>query len=85
MNTLQVFSIFDSKAMAYLQPFFMPNAATASREFESACNDPNTAFFKHPGDYELFHIGEWDQYAGKLVSLDHQMSLGLATQYRKDR
>ncbi len=80
--TCKVFSIFDSKADAFLQPFFSPTAATALRGFEKACQDETTDFHRFAGDYTLFEIGEWDQSEGTWVAhVNGKINLGLALQF----
>ncbi|QCQ84653.1 nonstructural protein [Blackfly microvirus SF02] len=54
---LEMFAVFDSKAAAFLPPFFMANGAVAVRSFQEVCNDPNTQFYKHPEDYTLYSLG----------------------------
>lgn len=56
----EIFSIYDSKSEAYLQPFFIQNKATAVRAISNCVNDPDHAFSKHPSDYHLFHLGSFD-------------------------
>lgn len=81
---LQIFSVHDQKAGAFLQPFFSLNVGTAQRSFETAVNDPATQFSRNPGDYTLFHIGEYEQDDASLTSLQTPENLGLALQFIKD-
>lgn len=81
MFTCKVFSIYDCKADAFLQPFFSPTAATALRGFEKAAQDEATDFHRFAGDYTLFEIGEWDQSKGTWVAHDAKVNLGLALQF----
>lgn len=53
----KIFTIYDSKAHAYLPPFFLPEAGMAVRVFSDCVNDKSHQFSKHPGDYTLFQIG----------------------------
>lgn len=78
---LKVFSVFDSKAGAFLQPFFSVNVATACREFSSAAQSEAHAFHRHSGDFELFLLGEWDQYEGVIKMYETKQSLGLASMF----
>lgn len=66
---LQVFSVFDSKVGAFATPFFVPTRGAAVRSFMDACRDETLPFKKHPGDYRLFHLGEFDDNAGLLAAL----------------
>lgn len=81
MNTLSVFSVFDSKAEAFLLPFFVPNRAMALRSFTSAVQDESTDFHRYAGDYTLFELGEWDASAGEFAMHEAKINLGLASQY----
>jgi len=78
---LKVFAVFDSKACAFLQPFYSVNVATAIRDFASAVHTEGHAFARYSGDYELFLLGEWDQYEGQIKMYDTKQSLGLASMY----
>ena len=65
----KIFSIFDSKAGAYLPPFFMPESAMATRVFGDCVNSKDHQFGKHPGDYTLFEVGVWDDAVCVIVCL----------------
>ena len=61
-----VFSVFDTKAAVYGTPFFMAREQMAIRAFTDLCNDGNTMVGKHPEDFTLFHLGDFDDDAGCL-------------------
>lgn len=65
--TLLLFSVFDSKAEAFLRPFLAETKGLAARSFTDACNDPEHEMCKHAEDYTLFCVGEFDQVTGELV------------------
>lgn len=73
---LEVFSVYDSKAQAYLPPFFLPKPAMAIRIFTECVNSPEHQFGKHPADYTLFHVGSFDDTDGDIISIDPQKNLG---------
>lgn len=60
----KVFSIFDEKAEAYLNPFYLDTTGLAIRAITDCVNDPNHQFARHPADYTLFQLGEWDDTTG---------------------
>jgi len=64
---LAIFSVWDSKAAAYIQPFFASNNNVAIRMFETACRDQSHDFHRHAEDYTLFRIGSFDQEKGDLM------------------
>lgn len=57
---LQIFSVYDVKAEAFLQPFFVPSKGLAVRAFTDAANDDKHQFSQHREDFTLHHLGEFD-------------------------
>jgi len=66
---LNVFSIFDKKAKCYSNPFFMPHQGQALRAFADLVADKNSAIAKHPEDYSLNKLAEYNDVAGTFVPL----------------
>lgn len=81
---LHVFSVYDSKAKAYLQPFFCSTVAVAMRSFGAAVNDERHDFHRFAGDYTLFEVGLWYDDVGRLVELEPKVSLGVAVEFLKE-
>lgn len=81
--THKVFSIYDSKAKAWLPPFFCPNAAVAIRMFERAVNDSASDFSRFSSDYTLFEVGEWSEHDGDLLNYTAKVNLGVAVEFVK--
>lgn len=76
-----IYCIYDSKAEAYMSPWFVDKDGQALREFQDAVQNRDTPFNKHPEDYTLFKIGTYDQNTGKLSSLDTPVSMGVGIEY----
>lgn len=81
MFSFRVFSVFDSKAGAYLTPFFCVNRAVAVRSFRAAVQDEDSDFHRYAGDYTLFELGEWNSQDGVWVPLVAKENLGLASEH----
>ena len=64
---LKVFAIRDSALDAYIRPFFVPSVAMAARSFRDEVNRPESEMHRHPSDYELFELGEWDEESGQFA------------------
>lgn len=64
----KIFTIYDSKAQAYLTPFFLHQEGMAIRIFTDCVNVSNHQFGKHPEDYTLFQIGSWDDEKSKFLT-----------------
>ena len=56
----KIFTVYDSKAEAYMPPFFMQSTGQAMRVFEDTVKDEEHAFAKHPEDYTIFELGVFD-------------------------
>ncbi|QXP08438.1 MAG: nonstructural protein [Arizlama microvirus] len=62
----QVCAVRDSAMDAYLRPFFVPSTNVAVRSFTDEVNrkSDDNAVNKHPDDYELYCLGQWDENTG---------------------
>ena len=69
-NEVQVMSIRDGKAGAFLPPYYCPTVAVGLRQFTFAIQDESTDFGKWPEDYVLFHLGQFDHESGTFQLLD---------------
>lgn len=79
----QVMTVKDTKAEAYLVPFFTGSIGEALRSFGDAVADVNHPFNKHPEDYVLFHIGSYGEQTGMITPLEAPKSLGVALDFVK--
>lgn len=80
MANKKVFAVYDDKVGAYMAPFFLQSQGQAIRSFTDAAKDPNTDFCRHPGDFTLFELAEYDELTGKFTNLHAPHSLGTALQ-----
>lgn len=76
--TVQIFTVFDAAAKAFLEPFNAPTIETAIRTFRSTVCQDGHMFNKYPEDYTLYHTGTFDLTTGVLTPLSTPHSLGLA-------
>jgi len=81
---MKMFTVYDSKAEAYMQPFFAKSTGEALRSFSDTCQDKNHIFAKHPGDFTLFELGTWDEQTSDFVIYESKKSLGTAIEYATD-
>lgn len=66
---LQIIALRDIKANVYGQPMFVPNIGAAIRNFGDQVQDPNSGpLHKHPEDFELWHLGEYDDNDGSFYT-----------------
>ena len=79
---LIIFSVHDSKAAAFISPFFCPTVAVGLRSFAQAASDTDTQFCKFPGDYTLFELGTFDVNTGEISLLKAMKNHGLAVTHQ---
>lgn len=68
---LNVYAVLDAKVGVYGQPFYEATDPAAIRSFTDAVNDgsnPNNQWYKHPEDFTLYKIGEYDNNTGSISS-----------------
>lgn len=58
MNLL-LYSVYDHKVQAYMQPFFAQSKGSAMRSFIDCVNDDKHPLGKAYSDYVLFELGGW--------------------------
>lgn len=68
MRTL-AYSVYDNKALVYAVPFFATTDGSAIRSFQDLANDTNTTVGRHPGDFSLYCLGDYDDQKGVLTAL----------------
>lgn len=67
MALYQAYSVLDIKLQAFATPFFLQRNEVAVRAFRDAVMDPKHPMAAHPEDYQLFHVGVWDDAAGGFL------------------
>lgn len=77
----KVFAVYDSKACAFLQPFFSDAAGSAIRAFGDAANEDKSPISRHPGDYQLYEIGSFDNSSAMLTPVIPTRLLGCAADF----
>lgn len=77
-------SIFDSKAEIFSRPIFAHAAGALLRAFEDAVNDSKSEYARHPADYTLFIVGEFDDQSGDVKApATGKVNLGNGVQFVK--
>lgn len=61
-----IYSIYDSKAQAYLPIWLAPNDLVAQRMFGDLVEDGQSNPSKHPEDFTLFRLGSFDPDQGVI-------------------
>jgi len=69
---LNMYTIYDSAAGAYMRPFFLQSDGQAMRAFKDIATDASHEVGKHPEDYSLFRIGVFDDNNATLHPEDRE-------------
>lgn len=69
---MKIFSLFDSKAAAFMQPFFAQSAGAAQRALIDLARDSREMVARHPADFTLIEIGWFDDQTGTIGVCLHE-------------
>lgn len=63
-----IYAVKDLAVQAFGQPFFTRSKGEAIRSFQDETNSDATtsAIAKHPEDYELYYLGDYDETEGTM-------------------
>lgn len=81
----KVFCIHDSKVDAYAQPFIMRTRGEAIRGFTGELSNQKSMISKHPGDYSLMEIAEYDDQTGRYSQYDTLVCLGTGLDHQVEK
>lgn len=64
---VQLYAIFDQASGVYEKPFFSTADDLVRREFYNVATAADTPISKHPKDYSLWRLGNFNDNTGKLM------------------
>lgn len=66
---LRAYTIYDNKALIYHPPFYSSTDAQGMRHLSDLANDQQTSIGRHPADYSLYFVGEWDDQSAAFTPI----------------
>lgn len=81
--TFRMYSVFDVKAAVYSVPFSAPNDQMAVRSFGDGCQDERSPWAKHPEDYSLHLVGQFDDAAGAVSPVSPVVFVAKAADFQR--
>jgi hypothetical protein len=66
---LQIYTVHDSKAETFARPVFQNTVGEAVRAFSDECSNEHSMLNKHPEDFNLYKLGEYDQGTGLFSTI----------------
>lgn len=67
---MHIFAIRDKALGAYMQPWVAQTPGQAVRMFQDELANKEGTMNKHPDDYDLYHVGEFNQLTGQIVPFE---------------
>lgn len=75
---VELFSVFDSKVNAFMEPWHARTIEEAIRTFRFQVNRSEGNLHLFPEDYSLFHVGSFVPESGQVIPNATPVNLGLA-------
>lgn len=80
---MKVYAVYDTKTESYTMPLCFKAKGEAIRSIVDEVNNPQSNIGRHPEDYVLFELGEYDELTGVITSYPAKVSLGVAIEFKK--
>lgn len=72
MSKLIVCTVRDTAVQAFMPPFFSRHMGEAMRSFGDLVRDPQSNVSRHPTDFHLYLLGEYDDVTGIFTTSEPQ-------------
>lgn len=70
LKMLNIYTVFDKASSTHSQPYFAINDKVLIRDLKSLFYDKSVIFSRYPEDYELCHVGQFDERTGKIIGFE---------------
>lgn len=78
----QIIAVRDIKANCFrFIPLYVHHLGAAIRDFGDQCRDEKSELSKHPEDYELYHLGTWDDSTGETIPVTPHRQIAVGSNY----
>lgn len=79
---LVLVAVRDRALDTFGRPIFAHTLGQAIRSFQDEINraDPNNEMHRHPEDYDLYHLGYWDDQTGEFHNIDKPKQIAIGNQ-----
>lgn len=80
-----IVAVRDRKADAFGMPHYNVSRGSAIRNFGDEINrgDENNLFNKHPGDFDLWELGSYDDQHGKFTLHEEPVQVAIGDQLKR--
>lgn len=80
---LEMMAVYDSKARAFLPPFFVTHVDVGMRHIAHGVNKDEHPFNQNPTDYIVFHLGTFRDENAAFSIFTEPKNLGLVQQLQR--
>lgn len=78
----KIFIFKDDKSASYGMPMVQQTRGMFLRDVQEELNRGQAVFARHPQDFSIFEIGEYDPTTGKIDLYETKNCLGLVSDFR---
>lgn len=78
---MMMLSVRDVKADTFSPPFGASNLGSGLRSFQDVVQSPQSSINRHPEDYQLYELGQFDEQTGKFTIHPQPVFLANATDF----
>lgn len=84
---MNIVAVHDRAANGYSKPFYVQHLAQATRSFKDEINrdGPDNHMYRYPDDYNLYHLGYYDEDHGTFENLPHPQKIADGKQLKEQR
>lgn len=82
--TAKIYAVKDLAIEAFGNPIFVRHQGQAIRGFQDECKNPESMMNRHPGDYELYYIGEYDDTTATITPATNIERVARASDYTEN-
>lgn len=82
----QIVSVHDRAILGFGRPIFVAALGQAIRSFQDEMNRaaPDNEMERHPDDYDLFHLGSFDDATGQMYNLAAPLQIAIGKQMKRN-
>lgn len=81
----KLLAVHDRAMDAYDRPWCVPSIGAAIRAFQDSVNDTQHPMNKHPDDYDLYHVGDYNDHTGEITPVYPPQKVAIGKQMIQQR
>lgn len=78
---VKIYAVYDEKAKSYLDPVYFGHDGEALRKFSDVVSNDKSPIAKHPGDFAMYKLGQFDTSSGAIAGVKNPEFLAKAIDF----